>query len=185
MPEYNSLFCYSKQIIVSLLITALTQVGGCGFHLRGQGSLPTTLQALVLDCEPVKAQNLCKEIGKQLKRENIKIIDPDNSPDTKNAALVIQELKDKRRAASIAQDASTAEIEFSRTVDFVLLKPSSEVPPQPMKATQYQTYQYTELSVLGKEKEEQQVRENLDQLLATDILNRMGSMLTNPDKPTP
>ena len=43
--------------------------------------------------------------------------------------------------------------------------------------TQFQTFQYTELSVLGKDKEERQVKDNLDQLLTTEILNRVGSAL--------
>jgi len=95
-----------------------------------------------------------------------------------DATLVIAAIKDKRRAASIASDASTAEIEFSRSVDFEVRSADLTAGRVKMTANQFQTYQYTELSVLGKEKEEEQVIANLNRLLATEILNRSASAIS-------
>jgi LPS-assembly lipoprotein len=169
-----------KLTLASGLLCALPVISGCGFHLRGQGILPDSLKQIVLKCRPADAQNLCNEIRSQLATEDIIITESDTQEDPVNTAtnLVISSVKDRRRAASLAQDASAAEIEFSRSIDFEFYSRSLGVKAKTMTATQFQTYQYTELSVLGKEKEEQQVKGNLDQMLATEIINRLASTLT-------
>lgn len=155
---------------------------GCGFHLRGSGVLPGNFQQIVLDCEPVKAENLCRNIRRQLSAGGITTTsatgEDSEASDAEGLSLVIDSVRDKRRAASLAADASAAEIELSRTVEFTVKTPAQEEQPATLSATQFQTYQFTELSVLGKEKEEQQVRDNLDQLLATEILNRSASIFS-------
>jgi len=153
---------------------------GCGFHLRGSGVLPDNLQQIVLDCEPVKAANLCRNIRSRLKAGGVTTTTTEDSEASaaEGLSLVINSVRGKRRAASLAADASAAEIELSRTVEFTVNTPAQEEEPATLTATQFQTYQFTELSVLGKEKEEQQVMDNLDQLLATDILNRTTSIFS-------
>lgn len=161
------------------LTLMLNLLASCGFQLRGVGVLPKNLELVTLDCQPTDAQRLCEVIRRQLAAINIRVAEEDSDdlsapPDNQ---LVIASLEDKRRAASIASDASAAEIEFSRSVDFNFRSVKLGEQTLEMTAKQFQTYQYTELSVLGKEKEEQQVIDNLNQRLANEILNRLASAI--------
>lgn len=177
------------RLLTGKLVFMLAFLAGCGFQLRGEGILPEALQAVRLDCRPIDAQLLCNEIRRQLSAQEITVAEADSVKDgsDKQSAdlttqLVISSIDDNRRAASIARDASIAEIEFSRTVDFIVMSPDLQDQGVEMTATQFQTYQYTELSVLGKEKEEQQVKDNLNRLLANEILNRAASVLALTDQ---
>jgi LPS-assembly lipoprotein len=166
-------------LILLLIISA-----SCGFQLRGTGVMPETLEIIALDCEPVDAQKLCSIIRRQLAAENISVVEEsltelEAEPATQ---LIISSVDDKRRAASIARDASTAEIEFSRSVDFNIRSTELGDRTLEMTAKQFQTYQYTELSVLGKDKEEEEVKDNLNQRLATEILGRLASALALADE---
>lgn len=141
--------------------------------------MPSAIGSVALYCEPADAQELCSIIRSQLATANIKVIEQNGESDENpENHLVISSVENKRRAASIARDASAAEIEFSRSVDFSFRSDKLLEEPLELTARQFQTYQYTELSVLGKEKEEQQVKDNLDQRLANEILNRLASAIT-------
>jgi outer membrane lipopolysaccharide assembly protein LptE/RlpB len=87
--------------------------------------------------------------------------------------LRILSLVGGRRAVTLTANAGAAEFEVSRTVVFEMQKGRLTL----LKETtlrQFQTYRYDSASVLGKDKEETQIKNDLDSLLAFQIVNRIA-----------
>ena len=168
-------------VSMGLTLTLITSIG-CGFHLRGKGDLPENIEQLVLDCQAVITQNLCKIIREQLELADISVMESvyDKDAEEISTILIIESLKEKRRAASLAADASAAEIELSRTAEFLVISPSTGGKPVALRATQFQSFQYSKRNVLGKAREEDQVVADIDRLLALEILNRFTSTISAP-----
>jgi len=172
---------HSARFLSAVLISGLALIlllSGCGFHLRGQLILPTNLQAIQLNCAPANSRQLCLNIRNLLQDTEIQIA-PSNITDTTVARLHIDEITDQRRAVSIGNDAGVAEYELTRSVKFRFNNEQGNPVIADGKTTQFQTYRFDELSILGKDKEEEQIREELDQLLAQDILSRVAASAAN------
>ncbi|WP_157497061.1 LPS assembly lipoprotein LptE [Hahella ganghwensis] len=155
-------------VLVSASLTA-----GCGFHLRGQVVLPENLKQMALSCPRENSRNLCLNIEESLQQAGIQIIKTDDAVSV--ARLSIQDVKDQRRAVSIASDAGVAEYELSRSVRFTFTDAQGNPVISDGRTTQFQSYRFDETSVLGKDKEEEQIKEELNQLLSQDILNRVAT----------
>ena len=166
----------SARLVLGLLLTLL--LTGCGFHLRGQLVLPENLQQVQVNCTVANSRQLCLNIRNLLQDADIQIV-PSNVTDTTVAKLHIDEITDQRRAVSIGSDAGVAEYEVTRSVRFRFNDEQGNPVIADGKTTQFQTYRFDELSILGKDKEEEQIREELDQLLAQDILGRVAASAAN------
>ncbi len=169
---------FSQGYLVALLASGLLLLSGCGFHLRGQLVLPENLQQVQLECKADNSRQLCLNIRNLLQDADITVV-PANITGTPVARLHIDEISDNRRAASIGNDAGVAEYELTRSVKFRFNDEQGNSVIADGKTTQFQSYRFDELSILGKDKEEEQIREELDQLLAQDILSRVAASAAN------
>ncbi|WP_431688248.1 LPS assembly lipoprotein LptE [Hahella sp. NBU794] len=160
------------RIAIRLLLAGMAGllVSGCGFHLRGQMELPSSLQALNLSCPEGDARVLCGKVRESLQQASVQVSEGGADAPT----LAIGSVENSRRAVSLDSSANAAEYELSRKVTFSLTDAQGEPLIQPTSLQQFQSYQYDKLSVLGKEKEENSIRDDLDKLLATEILNRLA-----------
>ncbi len=159
-----------------LLSCAIVVASGCGFHLRGTQFNPVNIESLVLSCDVKRGRDFCLDLRRQIQQQEIHIAEPGSDQATELPILTILNIDDRRRAASLASDASAAEIEFSREVSYSVKSPRQS--SKNFKARQARTYQYSELSVLGKEKEEQDVLKGLNRRLSAEILQRSSNFLS-------
>ncbi len=164
---------HTKAVWVSVLVSA-SMVSGCGFHLRGQIELPENLRQMALSCPQDESRDLCLNLRKSLEQSGIEIIDSSSATTGLAAVLSINEVEDQRRAVSIGNDAGVAEYEVTRSVRFSFTDARGNPIIADGKTSQFQSYRFDETSVLGKDKEEEQIRKELNQLLAQDILNRVA-----------
>ncbi|OZG72385.1 hypothetical protein BTA51_16790 [Hahella sp. CCB-MM4] len=160
---------HKNAVWMGVLVSA-SIVSGCGFHLRGQVDLPDNLKQMALSCPQESSRDLCLNLKKSLEQAGIQILDSTDDA----AVLSINDVKDQRRAVSIGNDAGVAEYEVTRSVKFSFTDAEGNPVIADGKTSQFQSYRFDETSVLGKDKEEEQIRKELNQLLAQDILNRVA-----------
>ncbi|WP_344807443.1 LPS assembly lipoprotein LptE [Allohahella marinimesophila] len=158
-----------RHLGIFVLLTSLLISAGCGFRPRGNIVLPDGLRAMNLVCTQAMDSNFCDVVDRQLSEAGVTIAeDSDRLP-----TLTIGEVRTERRAVSISNNAIAAEFQVVRLVNFSLTDLGATLIPQTQLA-QSQVYRYDELSVLGKEKEEEQIIEDLDQQLSAELMLRLS-----------
>ncbi|WP_416397653.1 LPS assembly lipoprotein LptE [Allohahella sp. A8] len=152
-----------------MLVVSVIVATGCGFRPRGNIVLPDGLRAMNLVCAQAIDSNFCDVVDRQLTEAGVTIAtDSDRLP-----TLIIGEVRTDRRAVSISNNAIAAEFQVARLVEFSLTDLGATLIP-PTQLVQSQVYRYDELSVLGKEKEEEQIIEDLDQQLSAELMLRLS-----------
>lgn len=167
MPEHTLL---KSTVVWALLVVMLaTTFSGCGFRPRGNIVLPDGLRAMNLACTQALDSNFCDVVKRQLTEAGVTVAeDSDRLP-----TLTIGAVRTLRRAVSISNNAIAAEFEVTRQVEFSLTDLGAVLIPNTL-LSQAQVYSYDELSVLGKEKEEDQIIEDLDQQLSAELMLRLS-----------
>ncbi len=188
--------------VLAVLIASLLS-SSCGFQLRGLHALDQkpAWPEIKLDC-PEQEKFFCNRLRDQLIQAGSRVIDvssrtdafpadggsalaagerqteevladPNGQPPTAIPTLRIASLVGGRRAVTLTANAGAAEFEVSRSVLFEMSEgPTMLLTPTTLR--QFQTYRYDSSSVLGKDKEETQIRNDLDNLLAYQIANRVA-----------
>jgi outer membrane lipopolysaccharide assembly protein LptE/RlpB len=127
-----------------LLAVILSLLSGCGFRPRGNIVLPDGLRAMNVACTQAIDSNFCDVVKRQLNEGGVTVAeDSDRLP-----TLTIGEVRTLRRAVSISNNATAAEFEVTRQVEFSLTDLGAVLIP-PTLLSQSQVYSYDELSVLG------------------------------------
>ena len=165
----NSGHAALRSLALLALLINIVFSSGCGFRPRGNIVLPDGLRAMNLVCTQAMDSSFCDVVNRQLSESGVTIAeDSDRLP-----TLTIGEVRTERRAVSISNNAIAAEFQVLRLVDFSLTDLGATLIP-PTQLAQSQVYRYDEFSVLGKEKEEAQIIEDLDQQLAAELMLRLS-----------
>lgn len=189
-PASWSISLFDKEKICTTGLLKVTAPGlalllaGCGFHLRGQSGLESGWEALSVRCID-SAIYFCDALESQLRQAGTEVFDIDEAPESVPRLRVL-EADRGRRAVTLTSTARAAEYEVSRSITFEVREADSLI-IAPTKIEHFQTYTYDAESVLGKDKEELDIRKGLDRLLAAQVANRLAleSIKANeqPDSP--
>lgn len=154
---------------VSLLFLTLV---GCGFHLRSAANLSDEIQPLRI--EGISHQ---RGIGLKLKRALLGngVIVADTL-ESEAATLKIVSHTFDRRVLSVGTNAKVSEYELYAQMTFIVLGKAGQVLAEQQTVQAQRDYQFNEDEVLGRESEEQYLREQLDQQLIQSVVRRLSAI---------
>lgn len=156
----------------ALVLTAAAVLAGCGFQLRGTSPVPAALQPLAVDCPSSLPGDFCNSVRNQLSLGGVELVE-ENSADY---VLRLRDYRQDRRASAITSDASAAEYVLRHTVSVELFT-ADDVPliaKTDLNASE--SYRYDENNVLAKQREEDELRQQLGDRLAQQVIFRLAPM---------
>lgn len=147
-------------------------LAGCGFHLRGTSTVPEAVQPLALECATDLPEKLCNAIRNQLELSGVR----QTGAESAAAILEVSNFQQDRRANAITAQAAAAEYTLRQSVD-ISAKTGDQIPLfVDETVNSAETYRYDETNVLAKQREEDQLQEELSQRLAQQILFRLAPL---------
>ncbi len=153
-------------LLLTLLATLLT---GCGFHLRGQTSIPDTMQHLTIVCGDAVDPRFCARVSQRLQKAGY----PPVAADAAQIFLHIDALRDESRAISVNRNAVAAEYEQLYHLDFhlTLRDGIALIPADKIKVAR--TYRFDENQVLSKTREKEGLRTEVYRELTDNLIRRL------------
>ena len=153
----------------ALLVFALAS--GCGFQLRGQTPLPTTVARPFVEAEDHYSP-LYSALDKRLRAAGAQ---PAADAATASAVIRLHVDDTGRELLSVTADNKPGEYEVYYAAEFSVSSGASELLARnPVKLTR--DYGYDESAVLAKEHEEQSLRVALAEEIADLILRRLAAL---------
>ncbi|UZE97097.1 LPS-assembly lipoprotein LptE [Alkalimarinus alittae] len=159
---------HRKRSLFSISVIALV-LSACGFQLRGSVAIPVELHQLSLHCSNELSKVLCQTLNKQLTLNDVNLVE-DNKADY---ILSITSLNSSRRAVSITNRAVAVEYEVTNKATFNLIAADQTIIIDNATTSARQTYRFDEDNVISKTREEEQVKEQINKLLASKIISRL------------
>ncbi|MFL1464746.1 LPS assembly lipoprotein LptE [Marinobacter sp. DUT-3] len=159
---------------VRLPVAALLSLvlAGCGFQLRGAPPVPPGLQPLAVSCVEQIPGELCRAVKEQLELGKIDVRDPEQA----DYILRLRGFQQDRRASAITVRASAAEYTLRQTVKMDLLTRDELPLIAETSLNSSETYRYDETNVLAKQREEEELRQQLYERLAQQIIFRLAPL---------
>ncbi len=155
-----------RWILLSSLLLTLT---ACGFQLRGQVELPAGINPLFVqglgEYDPIY-----RELKAQLGFSGIRIAETRTQA---GAVLVISGRQSEKRVLSVDSHGKVAEYELHESLKFALRSAKGEQLLAAQRVSLNRDYVYAGEQALGKQEEEQMLREDMHKDLASEILRRM------------
>lgn len=150
------------------LVAGVVALAGCGFQLAGSGNLPTGMQATWLDSTEPRS-DFSSSLRDEFRRRGYDLVD--SSADASARLIVTNDLSDQNVLSVNARNVAR-EYEVYYTVTFALeVEGQSLIEPEYLVARRNYTYDETE--VLGKEREEAQLKRALAEDLARQVMRRI------------
>ena len=159
------------------LLTLLVLLQGCGFHLRGSGESAANLPA---DISPLHIQGLDQRDFLRTELEYIFVNSGIQVTDNASEAaslLRIHSRQSDRRVLTVNNRGKVLEYELLETLSFELTDRAGNVrvPQQSLDLTQIYTYRGRQ--VLGGQREETYLREDMWRRMSDQILRRISAQL--------
>ena len=157
----------AQVIAVSAIAFSL---GACGFQLRGAPPVSSALEPLNLDCEAPVPASVCHSVQEQLELGDIELASGADA----NYHLRIRNFKQDRRASAITVQAAAAEYTLRHSVDLELISADGVPIIASTSLTTSESYRYDETNVLAKQREEENLQQQLSDRLAQQIIFRLA-----------
>jgi LPS-assembly lipoprotein len=155
-----------------LTMLATATLAGCGFQLRGTSPVPASLQPLAVDCPDSLPGRFCQSVRDQLRLGGIDLQDASSA----DYVLRLRSYQQDRRASAITAQAAAAEYILRHQVTMELLTADRIPLIAATDLTTSETYRYDETNVLAKQREEEELRQQLGDRLAQQVLFRLAPM---------
>ncbi|TDT43274.1 LPS-assembly lipoprotein [Halospina denitrificans] len=158
-----------KRLRIGTFLLGTLILAGCGFQLRGAGSIPDALAPLALDCADDIPGPLCSEVREQL--ELYQLLAGDGEEPAHTLKLVTYE--QNRRTSALTDRAAAAEYEIQATVGLRLIT-SDDIPLlADTQLSASEVYRADEEQVLAGEREQSGIEGVLQQQLAQQVTRRL------------
>lgn len=154
-----------------LLVAALLASSGCGFHLQGVTTYPPGLSAVYLDV-PDPNSDLAFQLQRSLAAAGV-----DLARDASEATATIRIAAENygRRVKSVSALNRPTEFEVYYEVEYLVLTPEETlVPREPLERSRI--FPYSERDILGKQQEEDVLRDALAREIAGVITRRLADV---------
>jgi len=163
-----------------LVVLFALPLAGCGFQLAGSGNLPVAMQTTyVRSTEP--RSDFFASLTEALRQRGLELVDSDERA---GATLTISEDETGQRVLSVSARNIPREYEVYYAVTFSLeAEGQSLIDGQPLVVRR--NYSYDETQVLGKEREETQLRKALAEDLARQVVRRIEAVAADNRARTP
>lgn len=154
------------------LLASLLTLTGCGFQLRGSSPVPAALQPLAIDCPSSLPGQFCQSLREQLELGGIELRNPGQA----DYLLRLSDYRQDRRASAITAQAAAAEYILRHTVAMELVTKDQIPLIATTDLNASETYRYDETNVLAKQREEDELRQQLGDRLAQQVIFRLAPM---------
>lgn len=162
-----------QKLKITFLASLLVFLSACGFHLRGQVDLPVGLR--ILDLNAQLADNLTQNILRQSLLSNGVTL----SADAPYTLKILNESGD-RRVLTVTSNAKASEYELIQNLTFELLDTKGNSVSEAQTITSYRTLQYDASAEIGKAQEETNLRREMKQSNAYNVLLRLKAIKLPP-----
>ncbi|MFY0699896.1 MAG: hypothetical protein JXR04_03700 [Bermanella sp.] len=162
-----------QKLKITFLASLLVFLSACGFHLRGQVDLPVGLR--ILDLNAQLADNLTQNILRQSLLSNGVTL----SVDAPYTLKILNESGD-RRVLTVTSNAKASEYELIQNLTFELLDTKGNSISKAQTITSYRTLQYDASAEIGKAQEETNLRREMKQSNAYNVLLRLKAIKLPP-----
>lgn len=160
--------------LTSILLTTLL-LTACGWHLRGTIDLPANLNSIYVASND-SYSTLSRDLGKAITGNGIALA---KSPKEADFTITLLDEREKRRAVSLGGNALAAEYEITVEADYRIERRDALALSQET-ARAARSYDYNRNEVLGKNEEENIIREELRGELIQHILRRLLFLASQP-----
>ncbi len=162
-----------KRVVSNSVVAFLLMVMvGCGFHLRGAADLSDSLKTMYIE-----GVSLQRGMGLYLKRglisNGIVVVE---QPKQHAAILKIIDNQFDRRVLSVGSNAKISEYELYALIRFSVIDAEGNTLAAPQQVEAQRDYQFDENEVLGREAEEDLLRDELNKELVQSMLRRLSAI---------
>lgn len=169
MPQ-GSAFRSATLLVSAAVIVAL--LAGCGFRLRGAPPVSAALQPLALYCSSEVPETLCLAVREQLTLGGVELTLAKDADFT----LRLDNFDQDRRASAITGRAAAAEYILRHSVDLEVLSADRIPMVATTRVTTSESYRYDETNVLARQREEESLRQQLNERLAQQVIFRLAPL---------
>ncbi|WP_029652818.1 LPS assembly lipoprotein LptE [Marinobacter daepoensis] len=154
------------------LLALLAALAGCGFQLRGSSPVPAAVQPLAVECSRSMPGEFCQSLREQLELGGVEL----KGAREADYILRLSGYRQDRRASAITAQAAAAEYILRHTVTMELVTAQQIPLLAPTDLNTSETYRYDETNVLAKQREEEELRRQLGDRLAQQVIFRLAPM---------
>lgn len=160
---------------LSILITLSSLVTACGFHLRGNYSVPEELQTLsVTSYDPFSV--LTRSVQAQLRLNHIKIVEP--SSKIPNLHIINESIGE--RTLSLYQNTRAAEKELTLNTSYRVTIPN--IGEETFSTSVTRSYLDNPLTALAKSVEQDMIKDEMRTFAAAQIMRQMSRLKAEIEK---
>ncbi|MDC0611585.1 LPS assembly lipoprotein LptE [Vibrio sp.] len=158
---------YIRQFLFITLVTSL--LSACGFHLRGDYSVPEQLDKLSVTSYD-QYSTFTRLVKKQLTQSNVDIVSP--AENTPNLHLSSESLSS--RTLSVYQNTRTAETELTLTINYRITIPN--IGQRHFTTSVTRSYLDNPLAALAKSMEKSMITDEMRKLAAQQVIRQMARL---------
>lgn len=156
----------------ALAVMLSAGLAGCGFQLRGAPPVSSALEPLAVECAQDVPEILCESVRDQLELGEVAL------SATNDAAYImtLSRFQADRRASAITVDAAAAEYTLRHSIALELVSADKVPMIANTRLTSTESYRYDDTNVLAKQREEEELRTQLSDRLAQQIIFRLAPL---------
>jgi len=147
-------------------------LAGCGFQLRGEPPVSSALEPLAVVCSSQVPDTLCRALREQLSLGNISLAPVADA----DYILRLRSFERDRRATAITAQAAAAEYTLRRSVELEVISADQVPMVAKTRLTTSESYRYDETNVLARQREEETLRQQMDDRLAQQVIFRLAPL---------
>jgi LPS-assembly lipoprotein len=169
MSRHSALKSLANLMLVALMAVLLT---GCGFQLRGAPPVSSALEPLAVDCASQVPETLCRSLREQLSLGNVSLAPVADA----DYILRLKNFERDRRASAITAQAAAAEYTLRHSVDLEVISADRVPMVATTRLSTSESYRYDETNVLARQREEETLRQQMDDRLAQQVIFRLAPL---------
>ncbi|UUM31214.1 LPS-assembly lipoprotein LptE [Vibrio japonicus] len=170
----SNLFSFSSVKLTTAILTA-SLLAGCGFHLRGDYSVPEEFNTLSLTSYD-SYSTFTRMMKGQLRMNEINVVEP--AEDVPNLHLISESVGE--RTLSLYQTTRAAEKEITFNASYRVTAPN--IGSKTLSTSVTRSYLDNPLTALAKSVERDMIADEMRQLAATQIIRQMARLKADIEK---
>ncbi|MDH3688118.1 MAG: LPS assembly lipoprotein LptE [Gammaproteobacteria bacterium] len=159
-----------------LVVLAFSLLQGCGFHLRGQVDLPSSMSELYIKIGS-GYPGLERELTAALRENGVEVL---TSPSGSSSTLDLFDVLFERDLSTLDTRGKVSGYALRYLVQFRVTDPAGEVMLEGTRVRARRDFEFESTQVLQSQEEQDFLRESMERELALQILRRLSAIAAAP-----